>query len=189
MKRYQILNILADYYNLNSYLEIGVQDVKQNFNKIQCAKRIGVDPEVDHPLVFKCTSDDFFKKNVRKFDLIFIDGLHEYNQVKRDLLNSLLVLNERGFVVLHDTLPTEESKATFPRETKEWFGDVYKLVLELHSIVPFVTINTDCGVTICWNGQTKAKKPVPLNWESYIKHKDYLNVKQPNDVDFRHIRK
>ena len=37
----------------------------------------------------KITSDDFFKQNKKKYDCIFIDGLHTYKQVKNDILNSI----------------------------------------------------------------------------------------------------
>ena len=33
----------------------------------------------------KITSDDFFKQNKNKYDCVFIDGLHIYDQVKRDI--------------------------------------------------------------------------------------------------------
>ena len=39
------------------------------------------------------TSDAFFATNKESFDFIFIDGLHEANQVFRDAMNSLEWLN------------------------------------------------------------------------------------------------
>ena len=51
------------------------------------------------------TSDDFFRDNKEKFDLIFIDGLHETNQVDRDIENSLKFINKGGTILLHDCLP------------------------------------------------------------------------------------
>lgn len=38
----------------------------------------------------------------RKFDVIFIDGDHSYEGVKRDYINSLPLLNEGGYIILHD---------------------------------------------------------------------------------------
>lgn len=180
MTRIQILNYLANTYQLRKYLEIGVQTPSNCFLKVNVAKRVGVDPEVSHPMVHKKTSDDFFKTNKETFDLIFIDGLHEYTQVKRDLLNSLKYLSKGGFIVIHDTLPTEEKKATYPRESKEWYGDVYKLVLELHNYCRFITINTDCGVTICVPGKID-RKDIDLNWTNYVQKKEYLNIVSLND--------
>ena len=34
-------------------------------------------------------SDDFLKKNNSKFDITFIDGMHYYEQVKKDIQNFL----------------------------------------------------------------------------------------------------
>ena len=69
--------------NYKKYLEIGCHN-DEVFNKISIEK-IGVDPVSGGN--FRGTSDEFFKKNKSNFDCIFIDGLHEYKQVKRDILN------------------------------------------------------------------------------------------------------
>lgn len=175
MTRVQILNYLATTYQLKKYLEIGVQNPSNCLLKINATKRVGVDPAVNHPLVYRKTSDDFFKINQETFDLIFIDGLHHYDQVKRDFINSQKVLNKGGFIVIHDTLPTDEKKASVPRITKEWYGDVYKLVLELHNYCRFITINTDCGVTVCVEGKID-RKDIDLNWTNYVQKRDYLNI-------------
>ena len=44
-------------------------------------------------------------KIIQKFDIIFIDGLHEYDQVKKDIVNSLKFIDEKGFILIHDLLP------------------------------------------------------------------------------------
>ena len=56
------------------------------------------------------TSDEFFdflrtNEFDRKYDVIFIDGLHKSYQVKKDILNSLQFLNPKGYIVLHDCNP------------------------------------------------------------------------------------
>ena len=53
---------------------------------------------------FKMTSDDFFKKNDKYFDLIYVDGDHSSDQVKIDLINSWNALKDGGFLVLDDYL-------------------------------------------------------------------------------------
>ena len=53
----------------------------------------------------RTTSDEFFKNNKEKFDLIFLDGLHTYHQTIKDINNSLRNLNSNGIIIIHDCLP------------------------------------------------------------------------------------
>ena len=51
---------------------------------------------------YKMTSNDFFRKNDKYFDLIYVDGDHSSDQVKIDLINSWNALQNGGFLVLDD---------------------------------------------------------------------------------------
>ena len=52
----------------------------------------------------KNTSDDFFSNNFQSFDLIFVDGDHSSEQVKKDINNSWKILNNGGYLILDDYL-------------------------------------------------------------------------------------
>ena len=93
------------------------------------------------------TSDDFFIKNEEKFDFIFIDGLHHYKQVKKDINNSLNILNEGGTILMHDCLPRNYYYQAVPRSQLNWNGDTWKAFLEIRSDEKFDTycINADEG--------------------------------------------
>ena len=52
--------------------------------------------------IFRDTSDNFFKVNDTKFNLIYIDGNHLCDFVKKDILNSLKFLKKNGVIVLDD---------------------------------------------------------------------------------------
>lgn len=118
--RTKIINHLLSIVKANNYLEIGVRNPEENFNKIFCSNKYSVDPGdefIENPVDFKLTSDDFFTKLGRnqlgllpslKFDVIFIDGLHLADQVERDILNSLNYITDIGFIVLHDCNPPTE---------------------------------------------------------------------------------
>ena len=109
MNRTNIINHLAHKISAKKYLEIGVRKHSENFDKINIEYKVGVDPcfeAFDREPTFKLTSDDFFAKNKETFDIIFIDGLHEAKQVELDILNSLQILSEGGFIVCHDMNPT-----------------------------------------------------------------------------------
>ncbi len=49
-------------------------------------------------------SDEFFKENEEKFDVIYIDGYHQYDYVKRDFLNSFNCLKKNGILICDDFL-------------------------------------------------------------------------------------
>jgi hypothetical protein len=198
MNHTQLLNYLADKYNLQSYLEIGVQDVRNNFDRIRCPVKIGVDPCLpmltlsnsmghESALVGK-TSDDFFSVKAGPFDLIFIDGYHESSQVERDFNNSLKCLNDGGFIVIHDCLPEKEETTRVPRDSKVWHGDVYKFVMGLSNYdgIRFITLNSDNGCCIAWKDKSSTPNilKVPQNWENYkLIGKPIMNVIQVNELD------
>ena len=50
----------------------------------------------------KSTSYIFFDHNQNFFDIIYIDGLHKYHQVKKDLNNALKYLKEDGIIICDD---------------------------------------------------------------------------------------
>jgi len=45
---------------------------------------------------------DFYSSNTKKFDLIYIDGSHEYEEVKLDIISCLKFLNPGGMIAGHD---------------------------------------------------------------------------------------
>src|SRR3990167_10422572 len=107
MTRNRIIQHLINKHSYKSYLEVGVE-YRQTFDKILCRTKVGIEPEYDVG-VLKMTSDEFFAQNKDTFDIVFIDGLHEKEQVKRDIENSLKVLNQGGSIVMHDCNPTTEA--------------------------------------------------------------------------------
>jgi hypothetical protein len=133
-------------YNF-SYLEIGVQN-NEVFKKINTKNKIGVDPFSGG--THRMTSDKFFDSNNENFDLVFIDGLHEYNQCKRDLLNSIKFLNPGGLIILHDLIPKNYLENSVPRISQTWTGDVWKLGVQLtfSKNCKFFIANFDHGVGI-----------------------------------------
>ena len=46
----------------------------------------------------------FFLKIIENLIVYFIDGLHENDQVCKDLENSLNCINENGIIFLHDAI-------------------------------------------------------------------------------------
>jgi len=183
----QLLNYLIEKHGLKSYLEIGVQNPANNFDKVKAQAKVGVDPEVkDDIRVYEGTSDDYFigygqEEDKRTYDLIFIDGDHTKEQVKRDFENSLRCLNQNGFIVIHDTLPLNEQGTRVPRETKQWWGDVYKFAFELNLYpgIDFCTYDFDNGCTVVWktDKDLSIMQLPEVDYEFYLNNKHLLRLK------------
>jgi hypothetical protein len=156
MKRFDIINHLIRVNNYKSFLEIGTQE-HINLSNIIIDKKVSVDPDPEVNADFILPSDDFFKQNTDKFDIIFVDGLHHADFVYRDMVNSLKILNPGGCIIVHDVIPSSYESQLIPLEkTLEtgsgiWNGDVWKgwvkLRTERKDLIMKV-INTDhgCGI-------------------------------------------
>jgi hypothetical protein len=73
-----------------------------NFNKIENSFDMNV--KKLNVKKFKMFSSDFFKKNTKTFDLIYIDGSHRAEDVFNDALESYDVLNKGGILFFDDFL-------------------------------------------------------------------------------------
>ncbi len=128
-----------------NYLEIGCQS-NDLFDSVISLKKTGVDPEAGG--THRMTSDEFFSANTDHFDVIFIDGLHEYDQVRRDALNSLETISQHGWIAFHDFLPSNWKEQHVPRISNAWTGDCWKLAVELSQAegIEFYILEIDHGV-------------------------------------------
>jgi hypothetical protein len=189
--RTDLLNHLATKYNLKTYLEVGVQNTEQNFIKIQCEKKVGVDPANvgrpdDNNLIVNCTSDEYFKQHYsligdyipELYDLVFLDGLHTAEQVKKDFENALKVISPNGFIVLHDCNPLKEEHTIVPRPTKtgHWHGDVFQFARRLFRDENYHTVDIDCGCGVYRGNQepTIVISDKPIEWIDFENHRKEL---------------
>jgi hypothetical protein len=149
------------------YLEIGCFD-DELFNHINTETKIGVDPVSGGTT--RLTSDQFFKNNKDFFDCVFIDGLHTYDQVKKDIENSLKFLNNGGVVLLHDCLPNNFYEQATPRCQWIWNGDVWKALVECRTKkdLDVYTCYADFGIGVIFKRPNK-------NLLEYLKQ-DYSKI-------------
>ena len=103
--RIALVNHFIALRDFNSYLEIGVRNKSDMYDKILTSHKASVDPDPNAKAEFQMISDEYFTNYDETFDIIFIDGLHEGEQVKRDISNSLKILNPGGVTLLHDLNP------------------------------------------------------------------------------------
>ena len=211
--RTDLLNHLAEKYNLQRYLEIGVQVPELNFDKIRCRSKLSVDPDPTARAIFTGTSDKFFsswfsamkrgpeiyfteeqrrraQEDIDKgcgfdeiFDLIFIDGLHTAEQVKKDFENALKVLSPNGFIVLHDCNPLKEEHTIVPRPTAtgHWNGDVWRFAVAFtgYDNLWRWTVDIDNGCTVFWNRSEALNEVVhygisEMPWSHFDAHRKKL---------------
>jgi Methyltransferase domain len=148
--RIAVVNLLLRHFDNPAYLEIGCNS-DFLFNSVPVQNKVGVDPNLGGNM--RKTSDDFFKENKSHFDVIFIDGLHTYEQVRRDVVNSLNSLNKGGWIALHDMLPRDWIEQHVPIVSfsrGSWTGDVWKVAFELSQTagIEFKILKIDCGVGV-----------------------------------------
>lgn len=160
MFRYDVINALIEKFGYERYLEIGVRN-GECLRAVNAPMRDGVDPNatldpegVNHPM----TSDEFFAglPESQTYDIVFIDGLHQRDQVLRDVENSLRHLSTNGTIVLHDCDPPTEYHATHESNGGDWNGTVYQAILDLRSRrtdLEIFTIGTDWGVGVIRRGE------------------------------------
>ena len=180
--RLDIVQNIIKKKNFKKYLEIGCFD-DELFNYIKCEKKVGVDP-VSGGTIRK-TSDEFFSDNNDYFDCIFIDGLHEYKQVRKDILNSLKFLNQGGLILLHDCLPNNYFEQAIPRCQWTWNGDVWKAIVESRKSkdIDVYTCYADYGIGVIIKRpnrnllETSNKDSASLKFEDYFyNHKNLMNI-------------
>lgn len=218
------INVIRKRKKVN-YVEIGVQ-TGLCFFKIEADRKIAVDPHFIIKITkkvrayiknlsnfnntfFELTSDDFFEKKsdylkkVGGIDVIFIDGLHLYEQVVKDIENSLKHLNKGGVILVHDCNPlsepasirayTSEEAAVLvgdhPQWINQWNGDVWKAVVQLRSErddLNIAVFNTDHGVGMIRPGTPEKalsitdKKVADLTYADLDTNREkFLNLKSP----------
>jgi hypothetical protein len=146
--RQAVVNALVAATGARSYLEIGCA-ANLLFDTVEAARKVGVDPAQGG--THRMTSDSFFAANDERFDVVFIDGLHHYDQVRRDVANALRVVPAGGWIALHDMFPRDWIEEHVPQiATSRWTGDPWKVGFELIRTegVDFRLLAIDHGVGV-----------------------------------------
>jgi hypothetical protein len=109
---------------------------------------VGVDPkpeiQVELPsttTLVPMTSDDFFAGPHRQLlsaspDLVFIDGMHLFENALRDFMHTERLAGPGTLVVFDDVFPNHPAQAARARHTRVWAGEVWKIYLCLREHRP-----------------------------------------------------
>lgn len=177
-----------------TYLEIGVRR-GETFHAVCSERKIAVDPKFiikarePESSYHEITSDDFFSDNTEQFDLIFLDGMHTFEQTLRDLLNAIVYLKPRGVVVIDDVRPSSYAAALHSearaQELKKalgiddggaWMGDVFRLVFFIETFLQafsYATIRETHGVLVLWK---KPRGSIPYRRVADVAAMDYVDA-------------
>ena len=147
--RAAVVNLLLADRPDGRYLEIGCAG-NELFDAVMAGCKTGVDPVRGG--THRMTSDVFFAAHpTERFDVIFIDGLHLYDQVRRDVVNALAALAPGGWIAIHDMLPRNWLEEHVPQiSSSGWTGDGWKVAFELAETpgLEFRLLTLDHGVGV-----------------------------------------
>jgi SAM-dependent methyltransferase len=183
MLRTDIIQSFITKRNYKSYLEIGTYR-NVNFDKITIDNKVSIDPDPEAKATYQMTSDEFFAVNQDKFDIVFIDGLHEHNQVYKDIQNSLKFLNPNGVIILHDCMPKNEKMQLWDNKShqfEEWTGDTWKAYYKALNEINYkvYVLDTDYGCGVIDTSKPKPRLAHIVDMEE-LTYQDYLNLKEEN---------
>jgi hypothetical protein len=201
------INALTRPLGATRYLEIGVLG-GQTFREVEVAQRTGVDPDFkfevstlidERTRLVSQTSDEFFANEplFPPYDLLFIDGMHTFEQVSRDFCNAIVHSHRRSVILIDDTLPndvysTNPNQADGMRYRRAtgnndiaWHGDVFKLVFLIHDFWPSLDYRTIVGSgnpqTMVWRANNIRRTPRFDNFER-ISRLTYFDLQENLDV-------
>ncbi|MBZ9883162.1 class I SAM-dependent methyltransferase [Mesorhizobium sp. CA10] len=177
-----------------SYLEIGVQ-FGDTIKLAECAT-IGVDPRFKCETniigrkpschLFQQTSDAFFEEHDpsailgRPIDLAFLDGMHLFEFLLRDFINTEKHCAAESIIALHDCLPPgfymtsrDIADANHPNSAFPgwWAGDVWKIIPTLQRYRPELSmIIADSAPTglVVVSGLDPNNNSLSVNYDSII---------------------
>ncbi len=209
------INKIAKHIRARSYLEIGV-NLGLTFNGLDFERKVAVDPNFRfdtaeyrregvefHPM----TSDRYFTEHgfSQMFDIIFLDGLHTFQQTLRDFCNSLSCAHDHTVWLIDDVYPTDVYSAwpnqaeavNFRKEaggnSPAWHGDVFKVMFAIHDFFPmftYVTLGAGENIqALVWRAPRVGFSPIfnsmeaieRLSYFDLLGQQGILNLKSEND--------
>ena len=89
-------------------------------------------------LIINDTKNMNFPEN--KYDLIFIDGGHSYEQVKNDFLKVKKAVKIGGHLLFHDYSPTQPEVVKFIDELKGNKKREFQVIKQVNSLIHFIRV-------------------------------------------------
>ncbi len=179
------------------------------FTKVDVPYKVAVDPNfilnindyANMQTIFhEVTSDLFFSELASRhgeFDLIYLDGLHTFEQTFRDFCASIKYSHAGTIWLIDDIYPSSMLAANpnfqvttlirklFRIKDNRWMGDVFKVVFTIHDFFPQYSYATfpDYNQTVVWS---ETRKDFTPTWNSLgkISHFGYRSFQRFRDSHF-----
>ncbi|SFL61779.1 class I SAM-dependent methyltransferase [Methylorubrum salsuginis] len=204
----QFLARLSRNAAVERYLEIGVARGAV-FAQVACRHGIGVDPEFTltaniaanktRVSLYQVMSDVFFRHlRLRRdlggrIDLAFLDGMHLFEFLLRDVMNTEAISRRDSILCLHDCLPLAapmaerdpmraQARSQGTPYANWWTGDVWKVVPILAKYRPDLTVMlVDAAPTglVVITGLDPSSKVLKKNYDAIVR----AFSEMPNDAD------
>ena len=209
ISRSEVVNRFLELFNAPSYLEVGVSE-GETFFAINAHRKVAVDPKFRFPIeqarkehvsstFHEVTSDIYFSERIGPSDLfqvIYLDGLHTFEQTLRDFTNAIRFLSPDGVIVIDDVVPNSY-QSSLPDQVESirvkkaigdpdnsWMGDTYKLVFFIEAFFPTFELRTiadNHGQAVVWRAN-----PVRRDFKTYsardIADLEFVDVIRKNDI-------
>ncbi len=201
------INRLVRLLGARSYLEVGVAG-GATFFAVDVANKVAVDPrfafDVDARrgpgVEFHAVPSDTFFAGLDEqvtFDVIYLDGLHIFEQTYRDFTNALAHSHPRTIIMIDDTVPSSLYSAQRDRQAMQaerkqqgntelaWHGDIYKMLAAIHDFHPsynYVTFSTGgAPQSMVWRSKGFARSPLFDSLEA-VQRLDYWKMRTLPDM-------
>lgn len=221
MNRITVIRNIIEKKRDVAFLEIGVAYGNVIF-QVNASRKIGVEPyplkgnflgeriETNPISFYQQTSNAFFRRTACKIlldgaDVIFVDGLHSYEQALRDVEN-MGYLKADGVIIMHDCNPLSFATAYPIRKSFDealrlakygeipgwngcWNGDVWKALVHLriaHNDLNIFTLDLDWGLDIITKSKSRVKKAKFCSLRT-LKNFDY-SLLEENRVKFLNLK-
>lgn len=169
MNRVELINKFARERDFNFYLELGVHK-GHTINRVICSQKVGVD--LHNKCTYQMSTDDFFKINKQKFEIIFIDADHTESQLIKDIENSLKCLKFNGVIICHDVNPPTEwhqidENMTYQTAWKAWVKFRFRTQYLTYCIAD------DCGLGVI-DTSCASNLFINLDYKTLEKNREFL---------------
>ena len=141
MLKHNIINLLGKKFNFTSYLEISSTSTGYAYNKIDSSIFITksaiyylVDIKESRPDInIEANTYEYHHNRISndktKYDIVFVDPWHTYEQTMFDLKTALKFVSAKGIIVVHDCCPYSEDLVG-PYKWGPWCGQTYEAFID-----------------------------------------------------------